>query len=161
TIVRQFLTPMTIDYLAMLSGTFQRENEGIRLLCRGVNALFGQVTPLKLRNEVNRAIGVALMYYKENISQTTITVTEQQLQDIALRVAVHHIYYCNMQRNHYSKPNTRCKITARDVHDIDLIMAYCENEFGKDYSRYTAALLGISMDDFLCREAERRFYYNK
>ena len=152
---------MNIDYLAILGASIQQEDEGNRLLYRGVNALFGKVTPTKLHNELNRAIAFALPYYRNNVSQTTLTMSEQQLNEIAIVVAAHHICRCNVWREHKSRTNTRCTLTARDVLDIDLIMDHCKKEFNENYALYAAALLGISVTDFLCREAERLFYYNK
>jgi hypothetical protein len=160
-----------VDYLARHEARLVEEGLDIRLLVGDQNVLFIQQTPAALRAAVNRAIDFVADYFKDNLkrsntrlSTTSRQITSRQIEQVAIRVALRHLYQYNSWRSLIEIYRDHDLIlTTRDLlhpSTRDEILFYCEKRFPEVYQVVAASLLGTTAEEFAEWEKHRRAFWS-
>lgn len=156
------------DYLSLHDARLVPEDDGTRLLVEDNNVIFEQRSPDEVRHVVNRAVGVAILYFQRNLSSAgapPMLVSAQQVEQVAIKVALHHLYIYNGWKNfHEEYRDHDLTLTDEDLshpYTRDEVMFYCEATFPATYQSMAALLLNESPEDFIKWERGRRAFWDR
>jgi hypothetical protein len=158
---------METDYLAQHDARLITEGSATRVLVEESNVIFVNQTPDALRQIVNHAIGFASAYFTDNLqrSNEVIQITEHQIEQVAIKVALCHLYMYNMWRNYNEEYRDHdLALTLDDLrhpYTRDETLFYCEATFPKDYQSVAASLVGTTRDEFAEWEKGRREFWDR
>lgn len=153
------------DDLARPNGHHRPGTVFTRLRVQKTSAVFANMTPAQLRPLVNSAMEVAVPYYASNVARSGMPVAEADIESAALEVVVYTLYVYNLWKNdHLLCKWKRLRVKRSDLshpQSRDQVLSYCQSRFGADYPRYAAAILGMSAEEFLRWEKERREFWDR
>jgi hypothetical protein len=155
------------DYLAQHDARLVTEGSATRLLVEDNNVIFVNQTPDALRQIVNHAIGFASAYFTDNLqrSDEEIQITDHQIEQVAIKVALRYLYMYNMWRNYNEEYRDHdLALTLDDLrhpYTRDETLFYCEETFPRDYPSVAASLVGTTRDEFTEWEKGRREFWDR
>jgi len=161
------MTDSNIDYLARHDAKLIEEGSATRLLVGDKEALFEKQTPEELRAIMNRAIDYAVRFFADNRQSSSIQteITEHQIEQIAIAVAIRFLYTYNLWKANLPEHRDRELILAD--HDLqhpytsDEVLFYCEKSFPESYQSEAASVLGITHEEFAEWERGRREFWDR
>jgi hypothetical protein len=155
------------DYLARHDARLVREGSAARLLVEGSDVIFVNQAPDALRRIVNDAVGFVSAHFSDNLRRCNdaVPITNHQVEQVAIKVAVHHLYMYNMWRNHEEEYRDHdLGLTLDDLrhpYTRDETLFYCEQTFPGDYQSVAASLVGTTRDEFAEWERGRRDFWDR
>lgn len=163
----QPMTDPEADYLARHDARLSTEDSATRLLVEDNDVIFQNQTPDALRQIVNSAVGFVSVYLAENLqrSNEVVQITDHQIEQVAIKVALRYLYMYNMWRNHNEEYREHdLALTPDDLrhpYTRDEVLFYCEETFPGDYQSVAACLVGTTRDEFAKWEQGRRDFWNR
>jgi hypothetical protein len=156
------------DYLAKHHARLVAEGSATRLLVEDNNVIFPNQTPEALRRIINDAIGFASAYFIGNLQRSgeETQITDDQVEQVAIKVAIRYLYMFNMWRNSNDDEfrDHRLALTTDDLrhpYTRDETLFYCEERFPGDYRSVAASLVGTTRDEFTEWETRRRDFWDR
>ena len=155
---------MLTDYVARLEGEMREAPEGIMFTVDDHRVLFPDLSPSALREAVNRAMAFVAERFAVNVTSSGVAVATRQIEEAAIHVVLYWLSTYNLWRRTYAEHRDHpLTVTPADLDHpatFDRVWWYCKRISGDEYARYAAALLGLTIEEFARREAERERWAN-
>jgi hypothetical protein len=118
----------------------------------GTGFYFRHLSSDRLRAIVNEAMDVAVGYYLGNVAKTAGAIETRCVEEASLSVVLHTVYVNSAtNRNRLFDVKDLARVSAQDE-----ILSYSKKRFEDAYALQAASLMGITLDEFLKWEIERR-----
>jgi len=153
------------DYIEKLGADLQFDEKVCRIVYKDHNAVFSHIDPRELRAKFNEAMHGTVAHYAMNVTESHVTMTSAQIEEVAFGVVIHTLYIYNLWRHTYEdRKDQPLRVEASDLahpQAHDCCWFYCETEFGAEYTDYAAALTGMSDEQFRQYMEGRQAFFDR
>ena len=157
----------TVDHLSQHDARLIPEVGGTRLFVDSSEVIFEGRASDELRHVVNRAVRFVLAYFQRNLDRANAPrnlITDYQVEQVAIKVALHYLYMYNMWKNHDEEYRDHdLNLTTDDLthpYTRDQVLFFCEEQFPTTYQSMAALLLDESPEEFIKWERSRRDFWS-
>lgn len=151
------------DYLSDCGAQVRREADGSRVTFATQSARYFDVDPSEVAHQLNIATHFAASWYLGNLKRRGTFVASSRVCAVALSVAISTLCMFNKCFKKLQIQEFRDRtITEADLSNtltVNLCVAACKEQFGRDYAHYAAAMNDMSFEQFqIFEERDERFH---